>query len=58
MLYRTGTAIPNISDNDFQNILIEIPNQSKIKEITINIKKIFQLKEDINNILKLLQITT
>jgi len=55
-LYRTGAAIPSISDNDFKNILIEIPNQSKISEISNKIKKIFYLKEESNNILKLLKI--
>ena len=56
MLYRTGTAIPNISDNDFKNILIEIPTQSKIDELSSKIERIFYLKEESNNILKLLKI--
>ncbi len=56
MLYRTGTAIPNISDNDFKNLLIELPSQSKIDEISKKIERIFYLKEESNNILKLLKI--
>jgi type I restriction enzyme M protein len=56
MLYRTGTAIPNISDNDFKNILIEIPTQSKIDELSSKIERIFYLKKESNNILKLLKI--
>ena len=56
MLYRTGTAIPNISDGDFKNILIELPVQSKIDEIGNQIKEIFSLKEKTNNILDMLKI--
>lgn len=56
MLYRTGTAIPNISDRDFKNILIELPEESKINEIGSKIKEIFILKEQTNNILNMLKI--
>ena len=51
MLYRTGTAIPNISDSDFKNILIELPSERKIEEIANKVKEIFILKGSINNIL-------
>ncbi len=56
MLYRTGTAIPNISDSDFKNILVELPEESKINEIGDKIKEIFILKEKTNNILNMLNI--
>ncbi len=56
MLYRTGTAIPNISDNDFKNILIELPEKEKINEISNKIEEIFKLKEQTNNILNILEI--
>jgi type I restriction enzyme M protein len=51
MLYRTGTAIPSISDENFNNILVNLPNQSKIDEISNNMQEVFKLKQKINKIL-------
>ncbi len=44
-MLRTGAAIPNISDNDFKNLLISIPNEKKMKEISEKVKKSFELRE-------------
>lgn len=44
-MLRTGAAIPNISDNDFKNLLISIPNEKVIKEISEKVKKSFELRE-------------
>lgn len=44
-MLRTGAAIPNISDNDFKNLLISIPNDKVIKEISEKVKKSFELRE-------------
>ena len=51
---RTGAAIPNISDNDFKNLLISIPSDESIREISEKVKKSFQLrmrsKNELNSI--------
>ena len=44
-MLRTGAAIPNISDSDFKNLLISIPSQKVIKEISEKVKKSFELRE-------------
>lgn len=52
--YRTGSAIPNICDHDLNNIIIYLPNDDKIKEISQKMKRVFELrnlaKEELNNI--------
>jgi type I restriction enzyme M protein len=45
-MYRTGAAIPNISDTDLSNILIKIPSEEIINEISTKMKKAFQLQEE------------
>tara|TARA_B110000114_G_C14989450_1_gene355941 strand:+ start:578 stop:754 length:177 start_codon:yes stop_codon:yes gene_type:complete len=44
-MLRTGAAIPNISDNDFKSLLISIPSDKVIKEISKKVKKSFELRE-------------
>lgn len=44
--YKYGTAIPCISREDFENILIEIPEQSKLIEIEEKIKKAIALRKE------------
>jgi len=44
-MLRTGAAIPNISDNDFKNLLISIPSEKTMKEISGKVKKSFELRE-------------
>jgi len=44
-MYRTGAAIPALSDDDFSNILIYIPSQNEINKISSIIEKSFQLRE-------------
>lgn len=44
-MLRTGAAIPNISDNDFKNLLISVPSEKTIKEISEKVKKSFELRE-------------
>ena len=48
-MYRTGAAIPALSDNDFSNILIYLPSQNEIKKISSIIEKGFQLREMAKN---------
>ncbi len=42
---RTGAAIPNISDADFGNILVSLPNEETIKSISDAVRKSFELRE-------------
>jgi len=56
LLYRTGTAIPTISDNDFKNILIKKYSEAKMNELGNKIKEFFNLREESNSILKSLNI--
>jgi len=48
-MYRTGAAIPALSDDDFSNILIYLPSQNEIKKISSIIEKGFQLREMAKN---------
>ena len=45
-MYRTGAAIPNISDSDLSNILINIPSDKVIKQISVKMKKAFELRQE------------
>jgi type I restriction enzyme M protein len=51
-LYRTGAAIPTISDKDFANILVYIPTDSEILEIADKVRLAFELRKQSSNILK------
>ncbi len=44
-MYRTGAAIPNVNDNDLKNILIYLPNEDKLKEISERVKKSFEYRK-------------
>ena len=48
-MYRTGAAIPNVSDNDLSNIIIHLPNDKTIEEISIKMKKAFELRQESRN---------
>lgn len=48
-MLRTGAAIPNISDSDFKNLLISIPSEKVIAEISEKMKKSFELREKSKN---------
>ncbi len=45
-MYRTGAAIPNVSDSDLAEILIYLPSDSEIEKISHVMKQSFQLRED------------
>ena len=51
MMYRTGAAIPNVSDTDLNNILVYLPPKEQIEEIGNKIKKTFELRNESKNIL-------
>jgi type I restriction enzyme M protein len=45
-MYRTGAAIPNVSDADLSNILIRLPDEEVIKQISQKVKKAFELRQE------------
>lgn len=44
-MYRTGAAIPALSDDDFANILIYLPSKNEINKISSVVEKGFQLRK-------------
>jgi type I restriction enzyme M protein len=48
-MYRTGAAIPNVSDNDLSNIIIHLPNEKTIEDISKKMKKAFELRQESRN---------
>lgn len=48
-MYRTGAAIPNVSDIDLSNILIYLPNDAKLDSISKKMKKAFDLRQESKN---------
>lgn len=45
-MYRTGAAIPNVSDTDLANTLINLPDEKMIIEISSKMKKSFELRQE------------
>lgn len=45
-MYRTGAAIPNVSDIDLANIVINLPNKNTINEISQKMKRAFELRNE------------
>lgn len=45
-MYRTGAAIPNVSDTDLLNIVINMPDKSTINEISRKMKRAFELRQE------------
>ncbi len=45
-MYRTGAAIPNVSDLDLANTLINLPEDKTIIEISNKMKKAFELRQE------------
>ena len=48
-MYRTGAAIPNVSDTDLANTLINLPDNKTIKDISAKMKKAFELRQESRN---------
>jgi type I restriction enzyme M protein len=48
-MYRTGAAIPNVSDADLANILIYVPYNGDVDRISKKIKKAFELRQESKN---------
>jgi type I restriction enzyme M protein len=45
-MYRTGAAIPNVSDSDLANILVKFPGEEIIRQISNSIKRAFELRQE------------
>ena len=45
LMYRTGAAIPALSDEDFSKILIYIPPEKEIERISSIVKRSFYLRQ-------------
>jgi type I restriction enzyme M protein len=50
-MYRTGAAIPAISDKDFSNILVYLPPQNEMDDIVSSMEKSFKLRNDASDLL-------
>ena len=48
-MYRTGAAIPNVSDTDLANIQIYVPLNEGKEIVSSQIKKAFELKQEFKN---------
>lgn len=46
MMYRTGAAIPNVSDSDLSNIMVYLPDASEIESIGKIVKQSFDLRHE------------
>ncbi len=44
-MYRTGAAIPNISDADLNKILVYLPEDALLKEISEKVRHSFELRK-------------
>lgn len=47
-----GTAIPAVTRDDFENLLVPIPNDIEINKIENRIKKAYELRKEANELLK------
>lgn len=55
-MYRTGAAIPNVSDNDLSNILINVPNNETIEMISKTVRRAFELRKESKRALESIEI--
>lgn len=56
-MYRTGAAIPAISDNDLANILVYLPNEQELSRISENVKQSFNLRKSAKEKLTSIELT-
>jgi type I restriction enzyme M protein len=57
-MYRTGAAIPNVSDTDLANIIVYLPDKKTISEISNKIKKAFELRQESKQLIESIRLTT
>jgi len=51
-MYRTGAAIPNVSDKDLSNILVYLPQEKVINDISQKVKSAVDLREKSKKIIE------
>ena len=51
MMYRTGAAIPSLSDKDLANIMVYIPNDDVIKQISARVQRSLAMRMESSQIL-------
>lgn len=51
-MYRTGAAIPNVSDKDLANILVYLPREEQIDNISRKVKSSVELREKSKKIIE------
>lgn len=56
MRYRTGAAIPNVSDADLANTLVYMPDKNIIESIGARVKRSFELRRESNKLLESIEI--
>jgi type I restriction enzyme M protein len=54
-MYRTGAAIPSVSDTDLANIVINLPDENTIKFISEKMKKALELRQEAKRQIESLQ---
>jgi type I restriction enzyme M protein len=45
-MYRTGAAIPNVSDSDLANVLVNLPDEATIQAISQKVRRAFELRQE------------
>ncbi len=56
MMYRTGAAIPNVSDTDLANVLVYLPDEQTIEAIGNQVKKSFEMRTESSKMLESISI--
>lgn len=52
MMYRTGAAIPSLSDKDLANIMVYIPNEDVVKQISARVQRSLAMRIESSQILE------
>lgn len=51
-MYRTGAAIPKVSDAFLSEVIIELPEQGRIEEISGRLRRVFDLRREANMVIE------
>lgn len=56
MRYRTGAAIPNVSDSNLMDVLVYIPSEEKMNEIGNSVRRAFELRAESAKLLESIEL--